>query len=71
MGAKFAAECKDGAQVDLDDLITIILAPCRGLMLSNENTHLIPILIRELLTRMSPLNPSAVQKDLRLDALTC
>lgn len=36
VGAEFAAEGKDGAQVDLDDLIIIILAHCRGIMLLNE-----------------------------------
>lgn len=33
-------------------------------------THLVPVLIREFLARMPPLNPGAVEQNLWFDSLT-
>lgn len=35
VGAEFTAEGENGAQIDLDDLIMIVSARCRGIMLLN------------------------------------
>ena len=78
VSAEFPAKSENGAEVYLNDLcsthhatLTKPLNPLRGIREKNTGTHLIPILVWEFLTGMPPLDPCAVEQDLRLDALAC
>lgn len=68
VGTEFTAEYEDGGEVYFKDLNGIMSVSC-SLQHPEIGTHLIPVLIRELLTRVSPLDTSAVQQNIWLEAL--